>query len=146
MSTRTNLIRGKIARILGSREVVLNIGREQGVEPGMKFDILYRDGIEIHDPDSGDVLGSIDYSKARIRTTNVYDKVSVASTYQTESVNVGGALGPDVRKLFQPPQWETRVETLKTEPSSEQENTASDKADNYVAVGDPVVQDIEVPF
>lgn len=35
-----SMLKGKVARILNSREVALNIGADAGVEVGMRFDIL----------------------------------------------------------------------------------------------------------
>ena len=119
--------------------MALNIGKEQGVKPGMLFSILSPKGLEILDPDTGDLLGQVELPKVQVKIVNVYDKISVAATYKTERVNVGGMAGPDVRKLFQPPQWETRYETLKTkrvETAAEEPNDG----DSYVATGDPVVQ------
>ena len=143
MTTTVDLIRGKIAKVLNSREVALNVGKQQGVEIGMKFQILSRSGLDIPDPDTGDILGSIDLPKARVKVINVYDKVAVASTYRTETVNVGGRFGPDIRLLFQPPRWETRPETLKIKTTAEQDHMESGDSDSYVSTGDPVVQVID---
>ena len=143
MATQTEPIRGKIAKILGVREVALNIGKEQGVEPGMLFSILSPKGQDILDPDTGALLGQVDLPKVRVKIVNVYDKVSVAATYKTKRVNVGGVAGPDFRKLFQPPQWETRYETLKIK-RVEGEAEELEDADSYVATGDPVVQVLDV--
>ena len=144
MTTQTELIRGKVAKILNTREVALNIGSEHGVEPGMFFDILSPAGLSIEDPDTGEYLGSVELPKAQVRIDRVYDKMSVASTYRTKRVNVGGGIESEVqsltRKLFQPPKWETRYETLKTRESFEKDVEDLDERDSYVASGDPVVQ------
>ena len=42
-----DLIRGKVARVLNSREVALNVGLNNGVEVGMCFDILDPKGEDI---------------------------------------------------------------------------------------------------
>ncbi len=146
MVAQTELIRGKIAKILSTREVALNIGKEDGVKPGMLFEILYATGLGIEDPDTGEDLGSVNVPKARVKVTQVYDKLSVASTYRTKSVNVGG-VGVDTNsyrtltaKLFQPPKWKRRYETLKTKESFEHSAEDLDEEDSYVIIGDPVVQ------
>ena len=146
MVTQTELIRGKVARILSTREVALNIGKEHGIEPGMLFEILYAAGMVIEDPDTGEALGSVDVPKVRVKVTRVYDKWSVASTYRTKAVNVGG-VGLDTSsyqtltaKLFQPPKWERRYETLRTRGSFEHSAQDLDEEDSYVTIGDAVVQ------
>ena len=145
MATRTELIRGKVARILSTQEVALNVGSEHGVERGMLFDILSPKGLGITDPDTGEELGSVDLPKAQVKVSRVYDKMSVANTYRTKSVNVGGTsslgMGLDLTaRLFQPPKWETRYETFRTKESFEQDREDLNEEDSYVASGDPVVQ------
>ncbi len=132
-------IRGKVARVLNSREVALSIGTDSGIEVGMFFDILDSKGEEIRDPDSGESLGSIARSKTRVRITKVQEKLSVASTFKTRRVNVGG-VGPDVSgfsRVLMPPEWVTEYETLKTEEKTWED---LDEEESYVKVGDPVVQ------
>lgn len=143
MTTQTELVRGKVARVLSTREVALNVGKEQGVQPDMIFDILSVKGADIRDPDTHEVLGTVDVRKARVKVNQVYDKVSVATTFRTRRVNVGGQ-GVGFSQLFQPPKWEDRVETLKTKGGFESSSEALDEEDSYVATGDPVVQVIEV--
>ena len=36
----TDPIRGKVARILNSREIAINVGRDDGVYRGMYFDVI----------------------------------------------------------------------------------------------------------
>ena len=40
MANNIELIRGKVAKILNTREVVINIVSKDGVEVGMKFEVL----------------------------------------------------------------------------------------------------------
>ena len=58
MADRAEPIRGKVAKVLNSREVALNIGEEQGVRIGMVFEILSPVGGVIEDPDTGDTLAA----------------------------------------------------------------------------------------
>ena len=134
MTTKAELVRGKIAKILNSREVALNIGKNQGVAPGMRFEILPPAGFDIPDPDTGAMLGSVAIPKVTVKITRVYDQVSVASTYRTKRVDISK------RALFQRPQWERRYETLKAGGGFEKEPVDLDEANSYVATGDPVVQ------
>ena len=139
--TLDNPIKGKVARILNSREVVLNIGSHEGVEPNMHFDILDANSQDIRDPDSGEVLGSLNRPKVRVRTTHVQSLLSVATTYRKTRVNIGGTgSGPTLGALSDsllPEEWVTRQETLKTRQSG---FDTLDEKDSIVKVGDPVVR------
>ena len=86
----TNLIRGKVARVLNSRELALNIGSEHGVREGMLFDVIDPKGEDIVDPETGDIIGSLERAKVRVKVISVQNRLSVASTYKKERVNVGG--------------------------------------------------------
>ena len=132
-------IRGLVAKVLNSRELALNIGEEQNVRTGMFFDVMDISGENIIDPESDEILGSIERPKVRVQITKVLPKLSVASTFKKSKVNIGGA-GVSMSALnraFMPPKWVTKYETLKTE-----ENTWEDldESESYVKSGDPVVQ------
>ena len=103
----TQPIRGKVAQVLNNREIAINLGTAKGVTIGMHFDVVDANGQNIKDPDTGEVLGSIEHSKARVKITRVQEKLSVATTYRSEKVNVGGTrpaitLGPFARALMPP--------------------------------------------
>ncbi len=58
----------------------------------MIFKILSRKGSEIRDPDTQELLGSVELEKTSVKVTAVQDRVSVAATFRTRRVNaVGGA-------------------------------------------------------
>lgn len=142
----TEPIRGKVAKVLNSREIAINRGIANGVTVGMYFDVMEVGEADIKDPDTGDVLGSIERSKVRVQITHVQEKLSVASTYRSERVNFGGlgssigtVLGPFAETLM-PPNWVTEYETLE---KSEKTGNELDEEDSYVKTGDPVVQVIE---
>ena len=116
----STLIRGKVARVLNEREVAINVGSAKGVVVGMYFDVIEDE--EIRDPDTREVLGSIDRPKVGLQVTHVQEKLSVAMT-RTWSLKL--------------PKWITEYETLKKEWVDLDEN------DSRVKVGDPVVQVIE---
>ena len=86
----SNLIRAKVARILNSREVVITAASRDGIAVGMYFDVLDPKAEEIKDPDTGEVLGSIDRPKVRVKITHVEERISVASTFKKKSINIGG--------------------------------------------------------
>lgn len=140
MTTRIEPVRGKVARVLNEREVAINRGSNDGVELGMKFNILNPESQEIHDPDSGELLGYVDRPKAPVKVTMVYDKVAVATTFRFRRVNVGGngiGIGG-----FDPPIWKNRYETFRENGAKKSKDGA--EFSKRVSVGDPVVQAVEI--
>lgn len=139
----SDLIRGKVARVLNSREVALNIGYVDGVKPDMCFDIMDRKLEHIRDPDSGEVLGSIERPKVQVKVIHIQEKLSLASTFKATRVNTGGYAGyslADIGVLTRaliPPRWETKYETLKTDEKTWED---LEESESFVNVGDPVVQ------
>jgi len=139
----TERVEGKVAQVLNSREVALNVGSDKGVRVGMYFEILEPEDIE--DPDSGESLGSIDRPKVRVKVTHVQEKLSVAATYLKKRVNVGGiGLGTyplgNFSRMLMPPKWITEYETLKTEEKTWED---LDEEESYVKIGDRVLQVID---
>lgn len=135
----TERIRGKVARVLNSREIAITVGSKHGVKVGMYFDVMDSKGESITDPDTGEMLGSIERPKVRVRVTNAQERLAVASTFRRKRVNVGGFglnVG-EVSRALMPPKWVTKYETLRTD---EQTWEDLDPEESYVKVGDPVVQ------
>lgn len=139
MDSQVEPIRGKVARVLSSRDVAINVGSNEGVQVGMIFKILSTEGSEIIDPDTREILGSVELVKIRVKVTAVQERIAVASTYRSHKINVGGS-GLFASRVFEPPKWETRVETLKIDDAILEE---LDEQDAFVHSGDPVVQDLE---
>ena len=147
----TEPIRGKIARVLNTREIALNVGTAQGVTLGMRFDVMDPNEMDITDPDTGKVLGSFYRPKVRVKITHVEDKLSLATTYRGKQVNIGGSstgphplsafrtIGPMARSLM-PPNWVTKYETL--EKTWQTVDTLNEE-DSRVKTGDPIVQVLE---
>ena len=138
-----DLIRGKVARVLNSREIAINLGWDDGVEAGMYFNVLDQKSEDVTDPDTGKLLGSVERPKVGVKVIDVQEKLSVAATYKVKKVNVGGQ-GPSysaISQMFMPPKWITKFETLKTE---EQTWEDLDEKSSYVKVGDPVIQVIPI--
>ncbi len=143
----TEPIRGKVARVLNEREIAINIGTAHGVDVGMYFDVMDPHGQDIIDPDTDEVLGSIERPRVRLKITYVQDKLAVASTYKSKQINIGGVAlypalgyGPIARALM-PPNWVTKYESLKK--SGDTPNML-DEDNSSVKTGDPVVQVLEV--
>ncbi len=130
----TEPIRGKVAAVLNEREIALNIGSAKGVFVGMYFDVMSLESGDIRDPDTGEVLGSIERPKVRVRVTEVQENFSVASDLPEEFMAVNPfALGPFARALM-PSGW------LKKYKLPSPSFHSFEELDIYVEVGDPVRQ------
>lgn len=133
------MIRGHVARVLTTRELVINRGALHGVQVGMRFAVLDPKADNIKDPETGEDLGSIFRPKVNVEVTRVEKGMSLVATYRKRRLNVGGqgagigALG----RLFEPPVYVDEYETFK---ASEQAWQELPEAQSYVKVGDPVVQ------
>ena len=147
----TQPIRGKTARVLNTREIAINLGTEHGITVGMYFDVMDAEGSDIIDPDTKEMLGSIERPKIRMQITYVQEKLSVASTYKSECVNVGGTgteysanLDATLSRTSSPltsPRWVKKYETLE---KTEETPVSFDKKNSKVKTGDPVIQVFEV--
>ena len=131
-------IKAKVAKVISTREVVLNRGAVHGVKPGMVFAILDPSSQDILDPDSGEVLGSLYRPKAVVKVTDAQPALSIAKTFRQRTENAGGR-GLDLEifsalsRSFLSPRhvYETfRTSEAPWEPLAEGES--------FVKVGDPV--------
>lgn len=127
-------ITGAVAKILNSRDLVINRGTEDGVAEGMRFIVLDPNAENIKDPDTGETLGSIDRPKIEVEVFSAEEKLSLAHTFRKIRRNVGGS-GLFTAKALQPPKYITRYETLKTDESTWE---SLDETESLVKTGDPV--------
>ena len=72
---------GRIVRVCSDTEVVINLGSEAKVEPGMRFAIKAT-SVEIRDTD-GTTLGSLDRSKGTVVVRRVFARFCLAQTEMT---------------------------------------------------------------
>lgn len=134
-----DLIRGSVAEILNSRELVVNRGREHGVQEGMIFEVLAPQGEDITDPETGQSLGSVERPKVVVKVAQVQPRLAVARTFRSRRKNIGGRglAGFDWDKLFAAPVYVREYDTLKT---SERTWEDLDESESFVKIGDPVRQ------
>lgn len=135
-------IQGKVAQVLNSRELVVNLGAKNGVSLGMYFDVVDPQGATIYDPDTGEKLGIIKRPKVRVKISDVQEKMAIASTYRNKKTNIGGMGMPDshisaIARTFRPPKWITKYETFKTQGRTLAD---PDTENTYVKIGDTVIQ------
>lgn len=80
-------IKGMVAAIKDEFTVILNIGSKDKVEEGMKF-IIYSEGEEIIDPESGESLGNFENVKAKVKVISVAENYSTAKSDEYESITI----------------------------------------------------------
>jgi hypothetical protein len=97
-------VEGKVAKILGKGEIVLNRGRSHGVRPGMLFEILAPEGEEVWDPDTGETLGTVEDVKAKAEVTEVKEKLAIARISEADAPYGAAGLGElqgNLQRMFQ---------------------------------------------
>ncbi|MBI1311936.1 hypothetical protein GC176_11640 [bacterium] len=103
--------RGRVAAILNARELVINLGNADGVTKGMRFAVLADEPIAIRDPESGDVLDTLDREKVRVRAKEVRERITICETYRMKGARGAVALASNWAKIIteemQKPQRET---------------------------------------
>jgi hypothetical protein len=128
-------IEGKVAKILNSREVIINKGALDGVETGMKFNIQEPE-VAVFDPDSKSLLGHLTRSKIRVEIIEIQQQFSVARTFETYR-----AIDPDAPRSFLGlPGYVTKVKTIREEWNWNPESFEFREDSVQVKVGDLVVQ------
>ncbi len=128
---------GKVAGILTRRELLINRGSADGVEVGMRFAVLNSQGIDVRDPDTGEILGSTEVVKTVVKVVRIDGPhLSVGRTFR-QTPGRAGALAA-LANVYGTP---ARVETLDIQEGSTLKEEL-DPDDSYVKVGDPVVQTV----
>ena len=108
----STLIRGKIAYVLDNGDIVINVGAAHGVHRGMYFDVIDDHKLDIRDPDTKEVIGSLEISKIKVEVIDTQEKISVATPHLSLKKRAKGVyrvstpLGPFARSLM-PDSWVT---------------------------------------
>lgn len=136
-ATRVGDLRGKVAAILNQRELVLNLGADDGVEVGMRFAILNSKGVGIVDPDTGEPIGDVSVAKTVVKVVRVDGpKISVGRTFRV----IPGT--PGIADVFAATSriggTRARTETLTLGPHAELVSELSDE-ESFIKVGDVAV-------
>jgi hypothetical protein len=135
-------IEALVAGILTDRELVLNKGSADGVEVGMRFAVLAKEGVNIADPVTGEPLGDIERPKTMVKVSRVQEKLSVAATYRTKRVGGGVSSALIFSSLFSEPRM--IEEKLRADSSTYARPLKPEEA--IVQVGDRAVQVIGDEF
>ena len=142
-------IRGKVARVLNKYEIAITVGTVDGVNVGMYFDVMDAYEQDIEDPDTGEILGSIERSKIRVKIIYAQEKLSIAAAHPYLSaremssgrIRSSGTLGPFARSLM-PPAWVIKYDTGEQKQTGKTKDSLKEEY-SYANTGDPVVQVLE---
>ena len=76
----------KVIKIISDKRIVINAGKNE-VQTGDILRVIEKNSEEIVDPDTNEVLGTLDYIKATITVEYVYEHMSICKNYETKTVN-----------------------------------------------------------
>jgi hypothetical protein len=126
-------IEGKVAQIMTAQDLVINRGSLDGVEIGQRYAILSPKGQDIKDPDTNEVLDSVELAKTFVKIVSVRPRIAVGRTFRT----IKGSRGAlNMSAIFNGS--EDRQETLRTAEHRAQQDLSAEES--YVKIGDPAVQ------
>lgn len=138
-TTIATKLEGRVAQILNARELIINIGSEQGVRPGTKFAVLAESPIEVRDPTTGEVLDVVDREKVTVEAADIKPRITICRTFRTRTVGGGGhrfLMNPFPVDFFSEPR--EVVETLRAKDASLPAPLSEE--DSYVKINDRVIQ------
>lgn len=130
-------VAGVVAEVISDQELILNRGSEHGIRPGDYFAILDPRAREVVDPESGRPVGGFKKVKIVVRATDVAPRLTLARTFRTRRVNIGGngnGLASIISSMGEPPRWVDEVETFTLQPDMPRPIS---QEESIIAVGDP---------
>lgn len=135
-------ITGSVAQLVSDRELILNRGSDNGVQEGMYFAIIDPSYQGVTDPETGESLGDFRLVKVAVRAVEVAPRLTLARTFRTRTVNVGGtnsSLGSvgSIAAAFTAPRYIEQVERLSYDETARRKITEEESAVNR---GDPFEQ------
>jgi len=126
----TNPILGRVARIVDSHSLAINVGTQHGLKKGMEFAVISDELEHITDPDTDEIIGEIPCVKLKVRVRDTFSTMSIATTYETYTT--GGGINSGVADMFAP--RVERRERIRTD------DKLVAPEDWKVSVGDKVMQ------
>ena len=69
----------RVVKIISDRLIVLNIGSDENIKIGNKFQLVDMDADEVYDPETGLILGRLEVPKATVVVTHVYPKMCICT-------------------------------------------------------------------
>jgi len=82
-------IKGKVARIIDESTVIISVGQQHGVTSGMRF-VIYEEGEEVLDPDTGESLGAWEVVKGEVVAKHVQERITIAQAPPKEARPLDG--------------------------------------------------------
>lgn len=128
---------GRVAQVLNARELVINIGSDAGVKPGARFAVLAEAPLEVKDPQTGQVLDTVDREKTRVEASEVRERITVCRTYRMIGTPPLFDLSP-LASVSLAVRGNQRPETLHVEDSSLPPPLP--ERQSYVKINDRVIQ------
>jgi hypothetical protein len=104
---------------------------------GMYFKVLDPKGFEVVDPDTGESLGGLKRVKIVVVATQVAEKLTLATTFRTKTVNIGGSNSIGIESIarsISAPKYVEQVERLRLDRNAARPIT---EEESIVAKGDP---------
>ena len=126
-------IEASVARVLNERELVLNKGVRDGVRLGMRFAILNRNAVDIRDPVTHEILGSVPVAKTIVKIVLTEDRLAIGRTFRTIKGRTG-AFTIATGLAGEP----SRAETLRSGEKSVLEELSEEES--AIKTGDPAIQ------
>lgn len=76
----------KVIKVINEYQIVINAGKNKDIQKGQTLEIFVP-GEEIHDPETNELLGSLDFIKAYLNVKDVFDKMCICEN-KDNSLNV----------------------------------------------------------
>jgi len=87
----------KIAKIINSKQVVINAGSNHNLKEGDKLEIIDKFGTDpVIDPDTGESLGTLDLPKGKLVVSKVYPKMAIAESPRRPNLPLWGNTIPGI--------------------------------------------------
>ena len=126
-------ITGKIAKIVDETTFLLNVGAQHGVRNGMRF-VVFDEGDEVLDPDTGESLGVWEIVKGELVVTNTQERLSMAQTPLKQKAEKAGTLSALMVEASKSSTGEAQRASLAVNRSQ----MSGRPVTKAVSVGDPV--------
>jgi hypothetical protein len=146
------VVTGQVAQLVSDREVILNRGSVDGVHEGMYFAILDPNFQDVTDPETGESLGDFRVVKVAVRAVEVASRLTLARTFRTRTVNVGGT-NTSMNSLsafataVSAPRYIEQVERLTLDETRRQpirpEDSAIDRGDPFEEIDAEDAEDVK---
>lgn len=78
----------KIAKIISTKQVVVNAGSKSGLKVGDRLEIIDKFGTDpVIDPDTGESLGTLDLPKGNLIVSKVYPDMAIAESPKEPAIS-----------------------------------------------------------